>query len=995
VAGRRSRRVRQGVCALLVASVAGLAASASVADHKVGWAVVWASLAAVAGAFAPTLFERVWRASGSITLLGAAHDIAQKVLSRVRSSSLRARMRRPMPMRVRFRSVEDLGASRPAVMGVPALQWSDSPLTGHAGQVASRIRDLPWRQLVVVGEPGAGKSVLAMMLVDQLLTDRRPGEPVPVLLGVSSWNPTTESVTQLVSRRLVEEFGLRESVATRLTTQARTDEGGPAGWWVMPVLDGLDEIDGSLHVAALNAVEQFAARDRPLVVTCRRREYQQAEAVAGVLARAAVVEMEPLQVDDLVEFLMDPSPQRQQLWEPVFEHICSHRSGLLAAGLSSPLMAGLAKDAFVVSDPGELLTLTTGLEITQRLIDEYVAVVYQASSLADAGSAKTAMLRRHDPKQAASWLESLAYLGYLDATRDLRWWRLPWAQLAIRPVRLLRVQAVILTAAFAIPTALVAHLLWSWPRSIVISAALGATLGLSATGLFGSVFAHEFQASRGYVGRGLTRPNGGGRSTKGGRFVENLLFALACGVTVGLMGHNTVTGLGAGLVCGLLSAAIPQPQRRRAASGPIDTLRANHFLAAAASARYAAVAATAFGSIGYLSGFGMTKWGLTGLVVFGAASLAASEVTWLRFRLSHLTFALKAGRSRVALLPWRLIAFLNDGTHPDRATLRINGNSWQFRHAIIQDQLIRRARLTNRRRRADAGDRAAGRELARLLREQGDLAGLERRADAGDRDAGGELALLLRERGDVAGLERRADAGDEAAGGELEVLLSKRGDAEGLERRADACDEAAGRELVRLLRERGDVEGLERRADAGDGDGARELAVLLREREDVAGLKRRAEAGDEAAARELAVLLRERGDVAGLRRRAEAYDGFASRQLVVLLSKRGDVAGLERLADAGEWEAARELAGLLRKQGKLDGAIAVLRRQAEAGDQDVARELVGLLGDLGRLDEAIAVLRRLADAGDRAARRELAGLLRGLLRVFRTAELWLFHAACC
>jgi len=39
----------------------------------------------------------------------------------------------------------------------------------------------------------------------------------------------------------------------------------------------------------------------------------------------------------------------------------------------------------------------------------------------------------------------------------------------------------------------------------------------------------------------------------------------------------------------------------------------------------------------------------------------------------------------------RLIRFLNDGTHPDRGTVRTNGNAWQFRHASIQDHLLRHA----------------------------------------------------------------------------------------------------------------------------------------------------------------------------------------------------------------------------------------------------------------------------------------------------------------
>jgi hypothetical protein len=43
---------------------------------------------------------------------------------------------------------------------------------------------------VVLGEPAAGKSVVALLLTLGLL----PDEPVPVLLTVSSWNPHQEDL---------------------------------------------------------------------------------------------------------------------------------------------------------------------------------------------------------------------------------------------------------------------------------------------------------------------------------------------------------------------------------------------------------------------------------------------------------------------------------------------------------------------------------------------------------------------------------------------------------------------------------------------------------------------------------------------------------------------------------------------------------------------------------------------------------------------------------
>jgi predicted NACHT family NTPase len=64
---------------------------------------------------------------------------------------------------------------------------------------------LPHRRLVVLGEPGAGKSVLALALTLQLLEGRGPDDPVPVLLVLSPWD-AREDLESWLARRLAEEY---------------------------------------------------------------------------------------------------------------------------------------------------------------------------------------------------------------------------------------------------------------------------------------------------------------------------------------------------------------------------------------------------------------------------------------------------------------------------------------------------------------------------------------------------------------------------------------------------------------------------------------------------------------------------------------------------------------------------------------------------------------------------------------------------------------------
>jgi hypothetical protein len=81
--------------------------------------------------------------------------------------------------------------------------------------------------------------------------------------------------------------------------------------------------------------------------------------------------------------------------------------------------------------------------------------------------------------------------------------------------------------------------------------------------------------------------------------------------------------------------------------------------------------------------------------------------------------------------------------------------------------------LEDLRRRANAGDSEAAYELARRLKERGDINALRLQAER-DWYAAAALALLLGERRDVKGLQERADAGDRDAAAVLNGLPMKK-----------------------------------------------------------------------------------------------------------------------------------------------------------------------------------------------------------------------------
>ncbi|MEU3645746.1 BTAD domain-containing putative transcriptional regulator [Lentzea sp. NPDC034063] len=356
----------------------------------------------------------------------AAKELAAAITRQWTAEAEMRSLRRPKPVPLRWSSTErEVAAAASAVLGErPGTGSERLVLSGDLTDVVAKFRQVPSRQLVVLGEPGAGKSVLAILLTLGLLADPPPGEPVPVLLTLASWNPHHEHLDAWLARRLVEEYpGLANTAVygrdagLRLVLEGR----------VVPVLDGLDETPPGLHTAAIDALDQAVGSGRPLVVTCRGAEYELAVRAAGsFLTRAAVVEIEPVEIEDAVEFLTARRRPGETRWRPLVERLRREPAGAPAQALRTPLMVDLARSAYAnpATDPGELCDTARFPDraaIERHLLDAYLPSVYaRRPSPPD----RLGEPRDYDPTDVERWLSFLARRLERDRTRDLAWWRL-------------------------------------------------------------------------------------------------------------------------------------------------------------------------------------------------------------------------------------------------------------------------------------------------------------------------------------------------------------------------------------------------------------------------------------------------------------------------------------------------------------------------------------------------------------------------------------------
>ncbi|MBB5953588.1 hypothetical protein FHS29_000158 [Saccharothrix tamanrassetensis] len=552
--------------------------------------------------------------------------------------------------------------------------------TGRVDEAVRAFLRLPNRRLVVIGEPGAGKSVVALELALGLLAARSPGDPVPVILPIASWDPAAEEPDAWMARRIADTYpalGAIEAGTTFAGHLVRTRR-------VLPVLDGLDEMAEPSRAAAIHSVNRWVPRSEPLVLTCRSQAYRalfdtDSPRPAEPLAGAAVVELEPLRTEDVIAYLRDATPQRLTAkWDPVFEHLEREPAGPLAAALSTPLMATLARSAYsrTNADPAALLTGRLGSRATveDHLLERFVPAHYPD------GDAK-----------ALRWLRSLAWQLERRGRQDIAWWELPQASS--------RTAFVIVIALLFTLIGLVDKLFVDDP--IVLRAALATGLAVGV----GSVLAGRACLP---ARTGLRLPTTAGEASRALRAIATGLGAsVAAGFGFGLVyGYVTLVFSGDdalydGIMAGFAITtvvAVPLslvmlmtvPADIARAATPRATLRSDR-------ARTLLVAATATLSTGPMLWLGTAPW--IGVFVGPAIGLTL----WVRSAWGSLGVLRVATLARwPSRLPVRVLGFLDDAHR--RGVLRQVGATYRFRHVRLQEHLAR----THPYRRDRAGGPQAG-----------------------------------------------------------------------------------------------------------------------------------------------------------------------------------------------------------------------------------------------------------------------------------------------
>ena len=410
-----SRRIpRRYVGLIYLALTAGAVIAALVISKKYHVGVAATIITVLIGLPGLYLAWVAFRRSGDLdpTLAALADQLAGAVRRQWEGEAELRRIFDPYPLPVSWKAADERWFDDWESLTRLASSWPDNPvsptppgvggpasLAGSDGEITDVLTNrVPTRRLVVLGEPGAGKTILLVRLVLGLLAAREPGNPVPILAPLASWNPQEQDLHVWLEARLTTDYpGLREPASSPSGDTSRL-RALLDNKLLFLILDGLDELPRNLRGLALVKVNSALRPGEGVVLSSRANEYREAldpgDSRRVRLHGAAGIELAHLDATDIETYLrQDSGTSAAARWNPVFAALGSTMP--VAQVFRTPLMVGLARTIYnpqqdeperSLPDPAELCDqrrFRTGRDIERHLFDAFISAAYRRSPGSD------------------------------------------------------------------------------------------------------------------------------------------------------------------------------------------------------------------------------------------------------------------------------------------------------------------------------------------------------------------------------------------------------------------------------------------------------------------------------------------------------------------------------------------------------------------------------------------------------------------------------------
>lgn len=221
------------------------------------------------------------------------------------------------------------------------------------------------RTLLILGEPGSGKTVTLLKLAESLIarTENNLSQPLPVLINLSSWSKKRESISDWLTHELYETYQVSKSLGETWVNKEQ----------LILLLDGLDEVEHQHRNDCVRALNQFIqSHGRTEMVVCSRlRDY---EALSEQLSLRSALYVQPLTFEQINRYLEQAGAKLTPL-----QTLLSKNSNIRQFA-SSPLILSIMSLAYQGYSTDELQDITTTEAFHHRLFETYIERMFARRS---------------------------------------------------------------------------------------------------------------------------------------------------------------------------------------------------------------------------------------------------------------------------------------------------------------------------------------------------------------------------------------------------------------------------------------------------------------------------------------------------------------------------------------------------------------------------------------------------------------------------------------
>ncbi|MCL4251277.1 MAG: TIR domain-containing protein [Anaerolineae bacterium] len=227
------------------------------------------------------------------------------------------------------------------------------PTTGGIGEMFQEMG----QELLILGAPGSGKTVLLLQLARALLqrSQGNPAQPIPTVFNLSSWSERLEPLEQWLIRELRVRYQVSRTLARRWLENQR----------LVLLLDGLDEVQIEHRSACVEAINDYrhTHRGTPIAVCSRLVDYEQLTTQFEIPSAIALQPLTNEQIDTYLESQSKLGGLRESL----------DRETSLREMASTPFLLNTMVAAYAEMEPHQIMTFATRTERRNHLFDHYLA----------------------------------------------------------------------------------------------------------------------------------------------------------------------------------------------------------------------------------------------------------------------------------------------------------------------------------------------------------------------------------------------------------------------------------------------------------------------------------------------------------------------------------------------------------------------------------------------------------------------------------------------